>query len=158
MKLDQFISYEDVISNFEEHFPVENEELEKFVYARANMNLIKLKGLKDRIACPMVNALISMYPKFDANSLSRRNARCDRTRYLYEKFYSHYKTTNKKMEEITKKEESVCASYPLLNGFMRGYDEQLEEYVYYINEKSKVIRGLKSADGKLKTRMKNAKS
>ena len=157
LTLDQFISYEDMTSKFEEHFPVQNEEIEKFVYARANMNLIKLRGLKDRIDCPMVNALIGMYPKFDADSLNRRNSRCDRTRYLYEKFYSHYKAANKKMEEITEKEEALCESYPLLNGFMRGYDEQLEEYVYYINEKSKVIRGLKSADGKLKIRMKNAK-
>lgn len=155
MELDCFYSYDELIENFAEHFPVDDETIEKFVYSRSNMNLIKLKKFDDKITCPIVKKLIAMYPEFDIDSASRRMSRCERTRFIYETFYSHYKVASEKMAKVSEEEEKVCNLYPLLNGYVRDYDDSLSEYVYYINEKSKVIREISNESGKIKLRLKN---
>ena len=152
LELDNFFSYEDLIENFSKHFPIKNSEIDDHVLARANINLKKLVKLKDKITCPMVKKLIEMYPE---QTVERNHShRCQRRQYILENFYPHYKVANEKMEKISEREEKIVEHYPLLNAFMRG-EEYLSEYVYYINEKSKVVRGLVSESGKLIIKRKN---
>jgi hypothetical protein len=127
ISLDNVSKYDDVVDDLESFVPVSDEQIETNVFHHMNQSLFNLRAYAEKIECPKIKELFSLYPKEIRNR-----------KYVEETIirkYKHYKIAFQRFERTQKIEEDIIAKYPLLEINYYGRANVLKELVYYINNK-----------------------